>query len=72
MRLTDISLRSLRPQSGQYAVLDDLLPNFGVRVGTTGRLSFFVLYRIDGRRKKAGDGMRSRRPRNRTGVGCRR
>ena len=52
MRLTDISLRSLRPQSEQYAVLDDLLPNFGVRVGTTGKLSFFVLYRINGRRKR--------------------
>ena len=52
MRLTDISLRSRRPQSEQYAVLDELLPNFGVRVGTTGRLSFFVLYRINGRRKR--------------------
>src|SRR3982074_1477909 len=52
MRLTDISLRSLRPRSEQYAVLDDGVPNFGVRVGTTGRLSFFVMYRINGRRKR--------------------
>ena len=33
-------------------MLDDLLPNFGVRVGTTGKLSFFVMYRINGRRKR--------------------
>ena len=52
MRLTDISLRSLRPRSEQYAVLDDLLPNFGVRIGTTGRLSFFVMYRMNGYRKR--------------------
>ena len=52
MRLTDISLRSLKPRSEQYDVLDDLLPNFGVRVGTTGRLSFFVMYRTNGRRRR--------------------
>ena len=52
MRLTEISLRNLKPRSEQYAVLDDLMPNFGVRVGTTGKLSFFVMYRIGGRRKR--------------------
>ena len=50
MRLTDFSLRSLKPRARQYAVLDETLPNFGVRVGTSGRLSFFVLYRQRGRR----------------------
>ena len=50
MRLTDFSLRSLKPRANQYAVLDETLPNFGVRVGTSGRLSFFVLYRQRGRR----------------------
>lgn len=52
MRLTDISLRSLKPRFHQFAVFDDLLPNFGVRVGTSGRLSFFVMYRVHGRRKR--------------------
>ena len=52
LRLTDISLRSLKPGPEQYAVLDDVLPNFGVRVGTTGKLSFFVMYRKNGRRKR--------------------
>jgi len=52
MRLTDISLRSLKPRGEQYAVLDDQFPNFGVRVGTTGKLSFFVMYRTNGRRKR--------------------
>src|SRR5436190_21150023 len=52
MRLTDISLRSLKPRFQQYAVFDEQLPNFGVRVGTTGKLSFFVMYRTNGRRKR--------------------
>jgi len=52
MRLTDISLRSLKPRSEQYAVFDELLPNFGVRVDTRGTLSFFVMYRVNGRRKR--------------------
>jgi hypothetical protein len=52
MRLTDISLRSLRPRSEQYAVFDDTMSNFGVRVGTTGKLSFFVMYRTNGQRKR--------------------
>ena len=52
LRLTDISLRSLKPGPEQYAVLDDVLPNFGVRVGTTGKLSFFVMYRKNGTRKR--------------------
>ena len=52
MRLTDISLRRLKPRSHQFAVFDEALPNFGVRVGTSGRLSFFVMYRINGRRKR--------------------
>ena len=29
-----------------------MLPNFGVRVGTTGKLSFFVMYRKNGKRKR--------------------
>ena len=43
-RLTDLTLRTLKPRGVQYAVLDDTLPNFGVRVGEQGTLSFFVLY----------------------------
>src|SRR5437870_12805385 len=52
MRLTDISLRSLKRRGEQYAVLDDQFPNFGVRVGITGKLSFFVMYRTNGRRRR--------------------
>ena len=52
MRLTDISLRKLKSRTEQYAVFDDHLPNFGVRVGTTGKLSFIVMYRVDGKRKR--------------------
>ena len=36
------------PQSGQLDIWDDLLPSFGVRIGKTGRKSFFVGTRING------------------------
>jgi integrase len=52
-RLTDKMLRGLKPAaSGQIDVWDELLPGFGVRVGTTGRKSFFVGTRINGRYKR--------------------
>ena len=51
-RLTDLTLRTLKPRGVQYAVLDDTLPNFGVRVGKQGTLSFFVLYTVHGRRRR--------------------
>ena len=52
-RLTDKMLRGLKPAaSGQIDVWDELLLGFGVRVGTTGRKSFFVGTRINGRYKR--------------------
>jgi len=46
-------LRGLKPAaSGQIDVWDELLLGFGVRVGTTGRKSFFVGTRINGRYKR--------------------
>jgi integrase len=48
-RLTDKTLRGLKaPSTGQRDYWDELLPGFGVRVGTTGRKSFFVWTRING------------------------
>lgn len=52
LRLTEFSLRSLKPRGEQYAVYDDALPNFGVRVGEKGKLSFFVMYSLHGRRRR--------------------
>ena len=52
MRLTDLSIRSLKKTGVQYAILDDVLPNFGVRVGEGGTISFFVMYRVHGRRRR--------------------
>ncbi len=51
-RLNDLTLRSLQPRKHQYVVFDDSLPNFGVRVGATGTLSFFVMYSVHGRRRR--------------------
>jgi integrase len=52
-KLTDKFLRGLKPpRSGQVDVWDDLLPSFGVRIGTTGRKSFFVGTRIKGKYRR--------------------
>ena len=52
-RFTDKMLKGLKPPaSGQVDIWDELLPGFGVRVGTTGRKSFFVWTRINGKPKR--------------------
>jgi integrase len=52
-KLTDKFLRGLKaPKSGQVDYWDDLLPSFGVRIGTTGRKSFFVGTRIRGKYRR--------------------
>jgi integrase len=52
-KLTDKFLRGLKPpKSGQIDIWDDLLPSFGVRIGKTGRKSFFVGTRIKGRYRR--------------------
>src|SRR5262249_758267 len=52
-RFTDKMLKGLKaPSSGQVDYWDELLPGFGVRVGTTGRKSFFVGTRINGKYRR--------------------
>ncbi len=52
-RFTDKMLRRLKPpSSGQIDIWDELLPGFGVRVGTTGRKSFFVGTRVNGKYRR--------------------
>src|SRR5262249_4719783 len=46
-RFTDKTLKGLKPASTAVDYWDELLPGFGVRVGTTGRKSFFVGTRIN-------------------------
>src|SRR5262249_6084266 len=52
-KLTDKTLKGLKaPASGQVDYWDELLPGFGVRVGTSGRKSFFVWTRINGKPRR--------------------
>ena len=46
VRLTDRLLRSLRADSARQQLMDDSVPNFGIRVSPTGRKVFFVRYRL--------------------------
>ena len=44
MRLTDVSIRQMPlMENGQKRIRDDLLPGFGVTVGTRSK-TFFVMY----------------------------
>lgn len=52
-KLTDKGIRGLEtPTTGQVDYWDELLPGFGVRIGTTGRKSFFVGTRVKGRYRR--------------------
>src|SRR5215813_4465821 len=54
MRLTDARVASLRPTPGkpQTEYYHDLTPQAGIRVGKDGRRVFFMLYCINGKRKR--------------------
>ena len=49
-KLTVRFLKNLKaPSQGRLEIFDTLLPGFGVRIGTSGRLAFFVMYRVHGK-----------------------
>lgn len=52
VRLTDALIRSLKPKDKRYDVYDASQPGFGVRVATSGALSWVLLTREGGRRKR--------------------
>lgn len=52
MRLTDRRVRSLSTDQAQETFLDESLSGFGVRVTQSGRKTFFVRYRVNGRRPR--------------------
>lgn len=52
VRLTDTFLRSLKPKNHRYDVFDASQPGFGVRVAASGALSWVLLTRENGRRKR--------------------
>lgn len=52
VRLTDALVRSLKPKGQRYEVYDASQPGFGIRVATSGALSWVLLTRENGRRKR--------------------
>jgi hypothetical protein len=55
--LSDKTISALKPQVRRYEVRDIHLPNFGVRVSTTGSKRFFVAYRHGPRQKRMAIGV---------------
>ena len=52
VRLTDTLLRSLKPKNQRYDIFDASQPGFGVRVATSGAMSWVLLARENGTRKR--------------------
>lgn len=52
VRLTDALVRSLKPKDKRYDLYDAAQAGFGVRVATSGALSWVLLTRQNGRRKR--------------------
>lgn len=52
VRLTDTLVRSLKPRDKRYDLYDAAQAGFGVRVATSGALSWVLLTRQNGRRKR--------------------
>ena len=49
-KLTVRFLKNLKaPSQGRLEIFDTLLPGFGVRIGTSARMAFFVMYRVHGK-----------------------
>jgi Arm domain-containing DNA-binding protein len=48
MKLTDSSLRALKPKSERYEVWENNGKGFGMRVSPAGRKTFIFMYRFDG------------------------
>ena len=68
-KLTDLAVDRLKPPAaGRVDVFDAVLPGFGVRVSATGRRSWFVMYRHNGKQVRQALG-EARRPVDPEGVG---
>lgn len=52
-RLTDTSVKNLRPQNTRFEVFDAQVPGFGIRVAPSGRKTWIVFGRQHGRRARA-------------------
>ena len=52
-KLTERFVKNLKaPINGRIEVFDLVLPGFGIRMGSSGRLAFFVMYRVHGKQRR--------------------
>lgn len=52
-KLTDRFLANLKaPSAGRLEVFDTLLPGFGIRIGIRGRITYFVMYRVNSKQRR--------------------
>jgi integrase len=52
MKLTDARVKALKPRPKTYALFDEDLRGFGIRVSPRGTKSFTFVYRLNGRKKR--------------------
>jgi len=50
-KITNATLKSLKPTGKAYQIRDVVRPGFGVQVSAKGTISFFVRYQVDGKRR---------------------
>lgn len=52
IRFTDKAIANLKPQAARYEVWDKQRPAFGIRVGESGKKSWFLVYRFNGKARR--------------------
>ena len=56
MRLTDRSVKALKPKAERYEVWEDGRTGLGVRISPAGRKSWIYMYRFSGKARRMGLG----------------
>lgn len=59
-KITNRTVEAAQPTSGDYFIWDDEMPGFGLRVFSSGRRSYLVQYKKDGRNRRVTLGLHGR------------